>query len=257
MIFQLALAKDVLRKSGEFLQPKLFYFNDRRLYLGEAMNKQIKNFHQPIGFDDVYILNSAKLWSIIIRLSDGSLCVYSPLKGLKAPVIESIKELGDVSFILAPNHYHNKGIADHLDLFPDADLVCSDTARPRLIKQTGAQFSDIDNLIKQLPKHIRILEPEGLKTGEVWFEVKKTENLLWVVCDAFSSERQKGNKYRGTLSMLKTFPKYGVQDAETYKAWIKKLLSSQVPHFIVPCHGAPVEEGNLKPLITDLLDHHI
>ncbi len=222
--------------------------------MGGLMGAQNYEFLKPAGFEDISIINSSKLWSSIIRLSDGSLCIYSPIKGLKASIIESIRALGDVSYILAPNHYHNKGIADHLEFFPDAELVCSDGARPRLEKQTKLKLLGLDKLTKQLPSHIKILEPAGLKTGEIWFEVKQGNDLLWIVCDAFSSEPKKGDKFSGTLSMLKTFPKYGVENDEAYQAWVAGQIKTQAPDVIVPCHGPPVVSENLKELITNFLD---
>lgn len=218
---------------------------------------------QPVeGLKDVFVAQSGKLACIAFRLSHGGLCLYSPLRGMSKEAIAGLQDLGEVGILLAPNHYHNRGLAEHVELFPNADLVCSPGAKPRLEKQTGFQFEGMDNFLKSLPKHISMLEPEGLKTGEIWLQIKGRKELAWIVCDAFSSvasksARSQSNGYSNEPSLLGTFPKFGVANREVYKAWVKKRISAQAPSVIVPCHGAPVKRAGLGKALVKLLDESL
>ena len=84
------------------------------------------------GLDGVYTARLGKLSCTALRLLDGSLCLYSPVAGLEKTLAGQANEIGAVSALFAPNHYHNKGLAGHTKAFPTAALYCSDTARPRL-----------------------------------------------------------------------------------------------------------------------------
>ena len=212
------------------------------------------NFHRLQGFENLYVVQFKKLWCVFLRLSDNSLCIYSPPSGLKGEDIKEIQKLGDVSVLCAPNHYHHRGLAEHVNLFPNAKLVCSTYAKPRLENQTGFQFENLNQLTKKLPETVTVLEPEGLKTGEIWLEIKDKDSTLWIVCDAFSSSPSKMDIFYGEPSMLKTFPNYGVGDRAVYKTWVVKQLSNHPPDVIVPCHGPPARQENLAQTLKNIVE---
>jgi len=62
--------------------------------------------------------------------------MYSPLPDLDEAEFAELENLGKVSILLAPNHYHHRGIARHVERFPHANLACATGARPRLQKLT-------------------------------------------------------------------------------------------------------------------------
>ncbi len=222
------------------------------------MTKLMPVFSELSCLQDVYVARSGKLWCAVIRLADRSLCVYSPLPGLADETYESLRQLGSVKILLAPNHYHNRGIAGHVEQFPDADLISSSNAKPRLKKQTGLEFKGLEILAKHLPYHIQIVEPEGLKTGEVWLEItanKKSPALI--VCDAFTSIAANAGEFSETPSMLGTFPKYGVGDRAVYTSWAKEKIARLSPTLMVPCHGQPVRNVALGNLLIDELNGSI
>lgn len=205
------------------------------------------------GLDGVYIGRAGKLNCIAFRLQDGSLCLYSPVAGLETLERDSLEKLGGVSIILAPNHYHNKGLTGHADAFPDATLVCSKGAEPRLKKITGLAFDPIDVLKSQLADNQRILEPEGLKTGEVWVEVRTRSEIAWIVTDAFSAKLHSPGACAEAPNMLGTFPRYGVKDASVFKDWTNTQLSNVRPTILLSCHGSPVNAPDLDAQLIGLL----
>ena len=211
-------------------------------------------FAELDGVEGVYVAHSGKLSCSAIRLTGGGVCLYSPVAGLAETQGPRLEELGGVSALLAPNHYHNKGLSEHVARFPNAGLYCSRSAEPRLRKITGLKFQSLDTLGAELPGHIRILEPAGLKTGEVWLEVDQPDETVWIVTDAFSSERAPKGQLAENPAMLGTFPRYGVKDAATYRKWLERRLSDNQPTILVPCHGSPVKRSDLGASLIRLVD---
>ncbi|RVU36108.1 hypothetical protein EOI86_12830 [Hwanghaeella grinnelliae] len=215
------------------------------------------------GFADVFTVRQDKLSCTVLRLPDGGLCLYSPLPKLTDTVEVGLRELGEVTVLLAPNHYHNRGLAVHAEAYPKARLICSRHAAPRLTNQTGFDFEAVDQLAIDLPESIRVLEPEGLKTGEIWIEVEAGAGLAWIVCDAFNGppfprrstpgQGSVGQIYADTPSLLGTFPKFGVGDRDAYKAWAIEVLSNRKPTIMIPCHGLPVTRPGLDQALRDLV----
>lgn len=204
------------------------------------------------GLEGVYMARAGKLTCFALRLRDGGLCLYSPISGMSGAARAQLGGLGEVTALLAPNHYHNKGLAEHAQAFPNASLVCSFAAEPRLRKVTGLDFAPLETLRAQLDDRCALLEPTGLKTGETWVRLNGPDGA-WIVADAFSSALQKPGVYVNTVTLLKTFPKYGVKDAEEFKRWTLNLLESSVPSRLLPCHGSPIIAHNLGDQLTTLL----
>lgn len=206
------------------------------------------------GLKDVYYAQSGKLSCVIFKLQDESLCIYSPIAGLATPLHAQLTGLGGVGALLAPNHYHNKGLQDHLDGFPKAKLYCTTNAKPRLQKITGLTFLETENLMAALPAHVRFLMPEGLKTGEVWLEITQGNDIAWVVADAFTAKRLQADQYADGPEILGSFPKFGVKNAALYKSWVQKQISAQAPTLLIPCHGSPVKSPNLGAALLGQVD---
>ena len=210
-------------------------------------------FSEIAGLEGIFIARAGKLNCTAIRLRDGGVCLYSPVAGLEISERDSLLEIGRVSFLLAPNHYHNKGLKGHVDAFPDASLLCSDNAEQRLQKVTGLMFEPLVTLQPLLDETQTILEPEGLKTGEVWVQIEVGADIVWIVTDAFSSTLHPPGVYAESASMLGTFPRYGVKDVTVFRDWLNEQLTITKPTILLPCHGSPVKGPNLTVQLTGLL----
>src|SRR5690554_2669855 len=73
------------------------------------------------------------LRTTVLRLSDNTLALFSPTRGLES----EIAELGTPSLLIAPNHFHHLGLASYLKRWPEARVLCSDAARPRLLNKSA------------------------------------------------------------------------------------------------------------------------
>jgi len=185
----------------------------------------------------------------VIHLIDGKVCLYSPL----ATVPQSVFEQYTVSHLLAPNHYHNKAMRSYAEYFPKAKPCASKAAQARLKTQTNLAFRPIKTLADKLPTNLQIIEPMGLKTGEVWIKFLHNKQCGWFVVDAFCGSKM--TKSVDTCShpeLLKTFPNYGIADLDMYKSWLLAQIKIDKPKIIIPCHGSIVRNTRLPTLLKKL-----
>lgn len=209
------------------------------------MPAHLSEFATIEGMAGVVTATRDRLRCTAIRLQSGGLCLYSPVAGLGQQAQSSLNRFGRVDYLLVPNHYHNKGLAEYATAFPDARLVAPPASRPRLEKITGLTFDDLDTLSRELPDATRFVSPEGLKTGEVWLVTQRA----WLVVDAFAGPS--GDE--PSPQMLGTFPSYGVRDSARYSAWVRDFIRTDPPHILVPCHGGIVEDPDLPAKLADLV----
>ncbi|MDF1670206.1 MAG: hypothetical protein P1U83_11375 [Roseovarius sp.] len=158
-----------------------------------------------------------------------------------------------MSAVLAPNHYHNKGLKGHADAYPSASLICSKSAEPRLKKVTELAFNPLGTLKSQLAENQKILEPKGLKTGEVWVQIETASGIAWIVTDAFNAKLHPPGVFAESPSILGTFPRYGVKDSSVFNDWVNEQVSAVRPTILLPCHGSPVRAPDLSSQLVGLL----
>ena len=199
-----------------------------------------------LGMKGFYIMQKGNLACTVIQLRSGDFCLHSPVSGLSGPIKSSLESLGSVKFILAPNHYHNKGLVEFADAFPTATLTASEESRARLEKVTGLNFEGLGELQKAMPTGVQIVRAQGLKTGEVWVFTEK--GLL--VVDAFAGPSNGGT----SPALLKTFPRYGVKDRETYVSWMNDFFDAHSPEILIPCHGDIITDAKLTPKLLTLVN---
>lgn len=202
----------------------------------------------------IYVARKGNLRCTAVRLKGGSVCLFSPLLATGSAAQESLAEIGPVTHLLAPNHYHHKGLCEYARMFPKAEICASAISTARLRKQTKLEFSGIADLGKQLPRNISFLEPEGLKTGEVWLRVKTSDLVAWIVVDALAGAKMTAKTDRCAVpELLSTFPKFGVQDTEAYISWVEARLKQDQPELVVPCHGSIIAATALPRAISRVM----
>ncbi len=218
------------------------------------MAAELSTFVKLDSVDGIFVAGNGKLQCTAIRLTDNSLCLFSPVSGIGKRAIESLEQLGHVSFLLAPNHYHNKALRQYVAAFPKANLCAPAYAILRLQKVTGLSFDRLDNLEGRLSNNMSLLEPQGLKTGEVWLRIAETDLIAWLVVDAFSgAAAKKGETFTGSPDFLKTFPVYGVDDKLVYTTWALKQIRSDQPEIMIPCHGSSVRTKDLPKKLEEII----
>lgn len=218
------------------------------------MAKTPIRFQKVHDFATIYTASNGTLRCFAFVLKDGGICLFSPVAGLGDAARESLAELGPLKVLLAPNHYHNKGLAEYVEAFPDAMLCAPEAAIPRLKKITGLPLAAADRLAPLLADDMEILEPVGLKTGEVWMRIGNGTLTGWLVVDAFSGPKPDASGLpTAKPQMLKTFPNFGVSDKVAYTNWVKARIRADQPQCLGPCHGAIVQAPDLPEKLQALI----
>lgn len=74
----------------------------------------------------------------VVRLSNGKLWVHSPIK-LSEAVIEQIEHLGQVAYLMAPNHLHHLFLPEWMAAYPGADVYGTNEVRPQRCQRVRAE----------------------------------------------------------------------------------------------------------------------
>lgn len=186
-----------------------------------------------------------------IGIGGGALLVVSPGAPVSEARWEQLSRWGTPRFLLAPNHFHNAGIAAWKARFPGAAVVAHPRALARLRKKLpGVTIEDLAPLEAALPEGIRVFSPPTAKQGETWVSVKTNEGAAWFVTDSIVNEERMPRGPMGLLFRLlgfraelmtnPFFKRFFLTDKAAYKAWVGAELDRDRPVLFVPSHGAPL-----------------
>lgn len=194
------------------------------------------------------IYSKQRVRMAVIGLGDGGLLVVSPGAPTSDARFEALAKWGTPRFLLAPNHFHNGGIAAWKARFPDATVVAHERALARLRKKVpGVQFQDLTALRAALPEGVRVFSPPMAKQGETWVSLKTADGTGWFVTDGLlNEERMPGGPlgllmkvigFRAGLLTNPFFKRFFLTDKAAYKAWVAEELERDKPTLFVPSHG--------------------
>jgi hypothetical protein len=99
----------------------------------------------------------------------------------------------------------------------------------------------------------RLIEPQGLKTGEIWIDVAAKEVRLWIVTDAFRGPKVPQKAVSDSPELLGTFPTYGIANKQVYFDWLEQAARETAPNMLLPCHGSIVSNNGLSAVLTNLV----
>jgi hypothetical protein len=187
----------------------------------------------------------------VIGLGGGALLVVSPGAPLRDTWWEQLSRWGTPRFLLAPNHYHNAGVAAWKERFPEAAVVADPRAHARLRKKVpGVAIEDLAPLEAALPEGMRVFGPPMAKQGETWVSMNTKEGAAWFVTDGIvNSERLPRGAmglvfrligFRSELMTNPLFKRLFLADKAAYKAWVGAELDRDQPVLFVPAHGEAI-----------------
>lgn len=200
-----------------------------------------------------------------LRLTDGTLLVYSPVPNTGEPCLAQLATFGDVSCLLAPSHFHNLGLRPFASRWPKARLVAPPPAIPRLRKVTGLDFATVQTIKKALPPGIELTQTDGLKGPEVWIKITANDGSLraLVVCDAFFHMNKPKRGFFALMLRLvggapglrvsRMFKRVAGMNRETYGRWARQELSAFRPTMLIPAHGEICVDEALPTRLEALL----
>jgi len=217
------------------------------------MRKRLSTFKKFDNLNNVFSARRDELRCTAIRLQTGGLCLFSPVQGLCEEAISSLASLGDVEFLLAPNHYHTKGLKEYAQAFPKAYVCAPVQAHARLEKITSLRFEDLTGLQAELLPSMGIVAPLGLKTGEIWITANNRHHKAWIVVDAFAGPKGKQEDLASAPEILGSFPRMGIANRTLYLDWLEQKIQTDNPTMIVPCHGSVLHNSRMEKCLRGLL----
>ena len=187
----------------------------------------------------------------LFGLGGGALLVVSPGTSMTDADWSRVEGLGTPRFLLAPNCYHNGGLASWKARYPQATVVAHPRAQARLRKQVpGVTIEDLSLLEAALPEGMRVFGPPMAKQGETWVSAKTSSGVAWFVTDSIVNEPRMPPGVVGTVMWLAgfraglitnpLFKRFFLKDKPAYKAWVSAELERDRPTLFVPSHGAPL-----------------
>jgi len=218
--------------------------------------------------DDVMSL-AGKLLELrmtIVKLSNGGLWVHSPT-ALSPELIEEIKTLGSVSFIVGASNGHNIWLREWQDAFPDAALYVSGGI-PKKLKLTNYQvLSESHDSIwaEDLDREFMLGVP--LFNESVFFH-KSTKSLIVTdLIQNYPDERPPGfpgfvTKYlfepigfKGTCVAPPLKMGFMIKDKQNFALFIERVLDWDFERIIVT-HG-DIIETNAKQIFSNLCNRFL
>ncbi len=184
----------------------------------------------------------------VIPLGDGDLLVHSPT-WIDEETLAQLRALGTPRILFAPNHFHHLSLQRYRELFPEATVVASAGAIPRLRARGHEGLRSTDDVA--LPSGMRWLVPEGTRSGEAWVSIDGEGGPTWIVCDAFFNAPAPLRGLEGAmlrlaktgraLSIGMTYTLMCIRDKPRYREWVIDAVAREKPRSMLFSHGDPLQ----------------
>lgn len=211
----------------------------------------------------VRVRQGVPLRSTAIRLADGSLAINSPTRGLGAEAHAELAALGRPTLLVAPNQFHNLGLAEFASRYPGVVIVASAAARARVARKCGHPVSDESPLRAALSPSAFVHVPPVTRNGELWLSLLAGSSRAWIVGDAFFNIARTPRSPMGLLlRLLGISPglrigssfRWLVRDRAAYRQWALAALAREAPSVLVPCHGEVLAGADLTARLQRLVE---
>jgi hypothetical protein len=183
----------------------------------------------------------------VVRLSGGKLLLHSPCQPLDE-LIDAIREVGTVSYVVAPNWFHDLYLAQYRKLFPKATFWGS----AFLKRQHKSLIDVVLDQMTQTPwaeEMPHVTAPGLLTLDESVFFHRPTRTLI--VADLLMNASMPaetppltrlGYRFLGLDGTLKVFPVlkwFGLTDRASLRRAARQMLRWE-PKRLVVGHGTPI-----------------
>lgn len=188
----------------------------------------------------------------VVDLGDGELLVHSPIR-LNSGILDSLRNLGAVRYVVAPNKWHHLYLGDFRQAFPSAKFFCSPGLEK---KREDFRFDGVIDKSQSYPwnptlEHI-LVGGVPMYNEVVLFHPRSRTLILTDfavhICES------KSLRTKLWLRLLGSYGKFGwsslekkmfIRDKEVFKKTVDAILEWDFDRIIVS-HGTPVEsDGKL------------
>ncbi len=196
----------------------------------------------------------------VVRVQD-ELVVYSPTS-TSDDVLDRLAELGRVSVLVAPNHFHHLALPAFRARHPEARVVASAQAITRLRAQGHADVRAIER--EAMPEGVSVHPAEGTRSGETFLSYTHEGKKTLLVCDAFFHVTTPvtgvvgailhATKTTPGLKVGRTFKYMAVSDARAYRRWAEQTLRAIAPERVHFSHGEVLEGPGVLDALLAAID---
>ncbi len=198
--------------------------------------------------------------TLVAGFGDGDLLVVSPGPDPSDECLAELEPQGRVRAILAPNGFHRAGLASWAARFPDATLHAAPAAAKR-VAQVAPGVQDLEGLRVRLGGDLCLVEPPGLRSGEVWVSSPAEGGTLYAG-DAFTNLSATSAfmaaflwvlGFDGGLARNPWQRRMMATDRPAFDRWLRAEVERLRPGLLVPGHGDVVRGDDLTARLTALV----
>jgi hypothetical protein len=192
---------------------------------------------------------------------DGGLAIISPPCNSPEGSFAQIEKIGPVRAIVAPNAFHNLGLASWKERFPDAALFAPAQSIPRVEKKSGV--AGVKPLADAKKGDLELVDMPHYKTGEVLVRFNEKKEHVWYLTDVVMNMAELPNsfpfkyifKWTGSAPGLRPngiASRFMMKDRHAVYRWMRSEVEKKSPTVLIPCHGRAVEENAGERLLEIL-----
>ena len=202
-------------------------------------------------------------WNMfLVPMANRGLLVHSPTM-VSDDTFERIAEHGEPQILFAPNHFHYVHLRRFRERYPQAIVVASESAMPRLADKGNKSIRELSDVEPRLPAGVKWLRLMGAKAGEAWLSVPGEGGPTWLTCDAFMNIERPVSGMMGLglravsaapgFTISRTFGWLALSDTRAYSKWFLDMVEHERPRRLLLSHGEAIEGDDLPQRLSALV----
>jgi hypothetical protein len=191
--------------------------------------------------------------AIAIESNGVVVIVSAPIGPGAAAAMDEAASWGEVRALVAPNAFHNMGVAPWKQRFPQARVFAPAQSLARVAQKSGvAGVEPLGNAAGILGGELELVDIPHYKTGEALVRVRTAEGTIWSLADAvFNLPVLPPNPVAKLvfwasgsapgLRVNRIAPLFMVRDRKAQRGWLRQQAEKDVPRWFIPGHGDIVD----------------
>lgn len=180
------------------------------------------------------------------------LVVVSPPCRAPANAFDELGRYGAVRALVAPNAFHNLGLAEWQGRFPDAQVFAPAQAVARVARRSGLHVLPIAEAASLLGDRLEMVDMPHYKTGELLIRIASARGLVWYVTDvimnmpalphnAIAAVAFRLSGSAPGLRLNNLAPLFMVRDKAALRRWLAEEFCKAPPDWLIAAHGDAVD----------------